>query len=59
MWNGLLAQGLIDELHLTLSPGALTAGLPLFLRPAHLSLLEVRAFPGSGNVLLRYRPASA
>jgi dihydrofolate reductase len=59
MWNGLLAQGLIDELHLTVSPGALTSGQPLFLRPANLSLLEVRAFPGSGNVLLRYRPASA
>ena len=59
MWNGLLAQGLIDELHLTVSPGALAAGLPLFLRPADLSLLDVRAFPGSGNALLRYRSASA
>ena len=58
MWNGLLAQGLIDELHLTVSPGALTAGLPLFLRPANLSLLDARGFPGSGNVLLRYCPAS-
>ena len=58
MWNGLLAQGLIDELHLTVSPGALTAGLPLFLRPANLSLLDARGFPGSGTVLLRYCPAS-
>jgi dihydrofolate reductase len=57
MWNGLLAQGLIDELHLTVSPGALASGLPLFLQPANLSLLDVRAFPGSGNALLRYRPA--
>lgn len=58
MWNGLLAQGLIDELHLTVSPAALTTGLPLFLRPANLSLLDSRPFPGSSNALLRYRPAS-
>lgn len=58
MWNGLLTQGLIDELHLTVSPVALTAGLPLFLYPIELSLMEARPFPGSGNVLLRYRPAS-
>ena len=59
MWNGLLAQGLIDELHLTVSPVALTTGLPLFLQPAGLSLVEARPFPGSDNVLLRYRPATA
>jgi dihydrofolate reductase len=58
MWNGLLPHGLIDELHLTVSPVALAAGLPLFLRPVHLSLIEVRPFPGSGNVLLRYRPTT-
>ncbi|MEX5259738.1 dihydrofolate reductase family protein [Kocuria sp. CPCC 205263] len=58
MWNGLLTQGLIDELHLTVSPVALAAGQPLFLCPIELSLMEARAFPGSGNVLLRYRPAS-
>jgi dihydrofolate reductase len=59
MWNALLAQGLIDELHLTVSPAALTAGQPLFLEPANLMLLEVRPFPGSSNALLRYRPAPA
>lgn len=59
MWNGLLPQGLIDELHLTVSPVALTTGLPLFLRPTGLSLLDARPFPGSDNVLLRYRPATA
>jgi dihydrofolate reductase len=58
MWNGLLTQGLIDELHLTVSPVALATGLPLFLQPVELSLMEARPFPGSGNVLLRYRPAS-
>ncbi len=58
MWNGLLTQGLIDELHLTVSPVALAAGLPLFLHPVELSLMEARPFPGSGNVLLRYRPAN-
>ena len=58
MWNGLLTQGLIDELHLTVSPVALAAGLPLFFQPVELSLMEARPLPGSGNVLLRYRPAS-
>lgn len=58
MWNGLLSQGLVDELHLTVSPVALTTGLPLFLQPAALFLVDVRPFPGSGNVLLRYRPAT-
>ncbi|MFF2316457.1 dihydrofolate reductase family protein [Arthrobacter sp. NPDC058097] len=58
MWNGLLAQGLVDELHLTVSPAALTEGQPLFLEPANLTLLDVRPFPGSSNALLRYRPAS-
>lgn len=57
MWNGLLALGLVDELHLTISPAVLTQGVPLFLHPASLTLLEARPFEGSGNVLLRYRPA--
>lgn len=54
MWNGLLAQGLVDELHLMVSPTVLTAGTRLFDHPAALELLGVRQFEGSGNVVLRY-----
>ncbi len=54
MWNGLLEQGLVDELHLMVSPNALGEGVPLFTAPANLSLLEARQFDGSDNVLLRY-----
>jgi dihydrofolate reductase len=56
MWNGLLRDGLVDELHLTVSPTALGSGTPLFTAPTGLDLLEARSFDGSGNVLLRYRP---
>ena len=54
MWNGLLAEGLIDELHLLISPAALGAGTPIFDRPVELTLLEARRFEGSSNVLVRY-----
>lgn len=57
MWNGLLAPELIDERHLTVGPVALAAGLPLFLRPAELSLMEARPSAGSDSLLLRCRPA--
>ena len=54
-WNALLARGLVDELHLTVSAMALGNGVPLFDRPAPLELLDVRRFDGSSNVQLRYR----
>jgi len=54
-WNALLRQGLVDELHLMLSPNALGAGVPLFESPAPLELLEARTFDDSDNVQLRYR----
>lgn len=53
-WNGLLAQDLVDELHLMISPVALGNGTPIFESPVDLALLEVRRFDGSNNVLLRY-----
>ena len=54
MWNGLLAQGLVDELHLMVSPNAVGSGTPILDSAVDLDLLEVRRFAGSSNVLLRY-----
>lgn len=54
MWNSLLEQGLIDEIHLMVGPAALGGGTPIFGMPADLTLLETRRFTGSDNVLLRY-----
>ena len=55
-WHGLLAQGLVDELHLMVGARALGGGTPLFTRTADLDLLDVRRFDGSANVLLVYAP---
>jgi len=54
MWNGLLAQGLVGELHLMVSPNAVGSGTPILDSAVDLDLLEARRFPGSANVLLRY-----
>jgi len=54
MWNGLLQQGLVDEVHLMVGPTALGGGTPTFTSAAALVLLDVRRFEGSDNVLLRY-----
>ena len=54
MWNGLLQVGLIDELHLMVSPNALGSGTPIIDDPVDLQLLEARRFDNSNNVLLRY-----
>jgi dihydrofolate reductase len=53
-WNGLLAQGLVDEIHLMIGPSALGNGTPIFETPVDLVLLDARRFDGSDNVLLRY-----
>jgi dihydrofolate reductase len=53
-WNGLLVDGLVDEIHLMVGPRALAGGTPAFDRPTDLRLLDVRRFDGSDNVLLRY-----
>lgn len=58
MWNGLLAKGLVDELHLMVGPKALGGGTPIFAAPAELRLLETRRFDGSDNVVLLYAPVS-
>ncbi|WP_291278935.1 dihydrofolate reductase family protein [Galactobacter sp.] len=57
-WNALLAGGLVDEVHLMVSPCALGAGVSLFGSPIALDLLECRRFEESSNVQLRYRVAS-
>ena len=59
LWNGLLQQGLVDELHLMMGPAAICSGIPIFGDPAKLTLLGTRRFEGSENVLLRYAIASA
>ena len=55
LWNSLLRAGVVDEIHLLISPNAVGAeGVPVFEEPTSLDLLEVRRFDASGNVLLRY-----
>ena len=53
-WNALLAQGLVDEIHLMVGPRALAGGTATFDAPADLRLLDVRRPQGSDNVLVRY-----
>jgi dihydrofolate reductase len=56
LWNDLLANDLVDELHLMICPVVVGAGTPLFDgRPSTLlRLLDARTWNGSGNVLVRY-----
>lgn len=56
LWNDLLANSLVDELHLMISPVILGAGTPLFdgKPPASFHLIDTRTWENSGNVLVRY-----
>jgi dihydrofolate reductase len=56
LWNALLAEGLVDELHLMIGPGVLGDGIRAFEhRPdARLRLLDTRTWDGSSLVLTRY-----
>ncbi len=56
LWTDLLANGLVDELHVTIGAGVIGAGRPLFANRAAnpLRLLETRAWSGGNNVVLRY-----
>jgi len=56
LWNDLLTNDLVDELHLMIGPVVLGAGTPLFNgQPAvSLRLIETRMWDDSGNVLVQY-----
>ena len=56
LWGNLLANDLVDELHLMIGPVVVGAGTPVFdgRPPTSLRLLETRTWDGSGNVLVRY-----
>jgi dihydrofolate reductase len=56
LWNDLLANDLVDELHLMIGPVVVGAGTPVFdgQPPVSLRLLGTRSWDDSGNVLVRY-----
>lgn len=56
LWNDLLAQGLVDELHLMIGPGVVGDGTRAFETrpPGSLRLVESRRFDGSSLLLVRY-----
>lgn len=56
LWNGLLAAGLVDELHLMIGAGVVGEGIRAFETrpPGRLRLLDTRTFDGSSLLLVRY-----
>ena len=56
LWNNLLANDLVDELHLMIGPVVLGAGTPIFdgSQIESLRLIDTRTWNDSGNVLMRY-----
>jgi dihydrofolate reductase len=56
-WIALLRQGVVDEIHLVVSPRALGSGVPAFEDSTELALLGAGTLAGSDNVLVRYAPS--
>jgi len=56
LWNDLLANGLVDELHFMIGAGVMGEGVRAFdaRPPGSLRLLETRTFDGSSLLLARY-----
>jgi dihydrofolate reductase len=54
-WNGLVAQGLVDELHLMISPAALGMGRPSSRLRLTWLYLMLAASTDPNNALLRMR----
>jgi len=56
LWNDLLANGLVDELHFMIGAGVVGEGVRAFetRAPGSLRLLETRTFDGSSLLLTRY-----
>jgi dihydrofolate reductase len=56
LWNGLLASGLVDELHLMIGAGVVGEGVRAFETkpPGPLRLIDTRTFDGSSLLLVRY-----
>ena len=56
LWNDLLVNDLVDELHIMVSPVVLGGGTPLFegKPPVSPRLIETQTWDGSGIVLVRY-----
>ena len=56
LWNDLLANGLVDELHLMIGHVILGGGTPAFdgQPPVSLRLIDIRRWDGSDNVLVQY-----
>jgi dihydrofolate reductase len=56
LWNDLLANDLVDELHLMIGHVILGGGTPAFdgQPPVSLRLIDLRRWDGSDNVLVQY-----
>ncbi len=56
LWNDLLAHGLVDELHLMISPVVIGAGTAMFASkpPETLRLIDTRRWEDAGTVVVQY-----